>query len=253
MNGLLEGKALLVTGVVTTDSIAFATAEAAIEHGAVVILTAPPRDLDRARAATESLEAPLLRLDVTDPADWAAVADHLETTGTRLAGALHAVAYAPAEALDGEFLPPPSRRLDLALETSVVSYGWLAQLVAEHADPNGASVVGLTFDASRAWPTYNWMGVLKAALESANRYVARDVGRRGVRSNLVAAGPLQTRAASAIAGFDRLLAEWCTTPIRWDPADARPVADVACFLFSDLARAVTGEIVHVDAGHHALV
>lgn len=253
MSGLLAGKTVLITGVVNPDSIAFATAEAAIRHGASIITTAAPRDLDAARESTEALGAPAFPLDVTDAADWASLADHLGSTGTRLDGALHAIAYAPADALHGRFLPPPGSRLDIALQTSVVSYGQLAHLVSTHAPPSGASVVGLTFDASRAWSTYNWMGVLKAALESTSRYVARDLGPALIRSNLIAAGPLRTRAASAIAGFDELIDEWRTAPLPWDATDARPVADAACFLFSDLARSISGEILHVDAGHHAMV
>lgn len=124
-------------------------------------------------------------------------------------------------------------------------------MLARLAPPGGASLVGLDFDASRAWPTYNWMGVRKAALESANRYLARDLGGRGIRSNLMAAGPLTTRAASAVPGFDLLHDAWRRAPLPCHPNDAAPVADAACFLLSDLARPVTGEIIHVDGGHHA--
>jgi meromycolic acid enoyl-[acyl-carrier-protein] reductase len=250
--GLLSGKVVLVTGVVTRDSIAHATAVSALDHGATVVLTAPGRDLELAAEATDGLDAELLALDVTDPDDWAGVVDYLRTTHGRLDGALHAIAFGPRPALSGPFVGVPPERLDLSFATSVASYAQLGGLLADLAPPTGGSLVGLTFDASRAWTIYNWMGTMKAALEAANRYAARDLGSRGIRANLVAAGPLLTRAAGGIPGFDALLAAWEDAPLAWDPRDPAPVGDAIVYLLSDLARAVTGTIHYVDAGRNAV-
>jgi meromycolic acid enoyl-[acyl-carrier-protein] reductase len=250
--GLLLGKVVLVTGVVTADSIAHATAVSALEQGATVVLTAPGRDLALAAEAAEGLDAELLALDVTVPGDWDALAAHLGSTYGRLDGALHAIAFGPRPALSGPFVGVPPERLDLSFATSVASYAQLGGLLADLAPPAGGSLVGLTFDASRAWPTYNWMGAMKAALEAANRYAARDLGPRGIRANLVAAGPLLTRAAGGIPGFDALLKAWEDAPLAWDPRDPAPVGDAIVYLLSDLARAVTGTIHYVDAGRNAI-
>jgi meromycolic acid enoyl-[acyl-carrier-protein] reductase len=250
--GLLAGKRLVITGVVTTDSIAWATVEAAVGHGAEVFITAAPRDLERAQVVVSALGLDVEPLDVTNDDDWARVSSVVADRFGTVHGALHAVAWAPGDALSGPFAGPVPQRLDLSFATSVSSYARLAGMVADLADPAGASVVGLDFDSSRAWGTYNWMGVMKSALVAANRYVARDLGDRRVRSNLVAAGPLHTRAASGIPGFDTLLDSWKRSPLGWDPHDPAPVADVVCFLFSDLARAVTGQVINVDGGHSAV-
>ena len=254
---LLEGRNLLITGVVTPDSIAWATAVAAAAHGANLVLSAPERDLDLARATAADLDAPVLALDVTSAEDWSAFVTFVRNQVGRLDGALHAVAWSPREGLAGPMAGPPPDRLGLSFATSVASYARLAGVLAELAPPHargeaGASLVGLTFDASRAWGIYNWMGVMKTALETTNRFLARDLGRLGVRTNLVAAGPLHTRAASAIPGFDTLLGSWERAPLGWDATDAAPVADAICFLFSDLARAITGQVLHVDGGHSAV-
>lgn len=253
MSESLTGKCILVTGVVDERSIAFAVAERAVTAGATVLLSAPPRDMDRTRELATRLDAALYQLDVVDRQDWERLGDRLADEGHVLDGAVHAIAYAPAPLLDGRFDPPEPNELSIAMDTSVTSFAALARLLATRAPDTGASLVGLTFDPSRAWPTYNWMGVLKAALEAANRYVARDMGPAGVRSNLVAAGPLLTRAAGGIPGFERLLEHWEAAPLAWDPNDAAPVADPTIFLLSDAARAITGEVLHVDAGRHALV
>lgn len=250
-HGLLEGLNVLVTGVVTADSIAWATARSAVAQGANVTVSAAPRDLERAQEVVGDSGLSLLSLDVNDGGNWEDVAARLAGQGP-LHAALHAVAWAPQAGLTGNFSGPPPDRLDVSFATSVTSYAWLAGVVADLAPPEGASVVGLDFDSARAWGTYNWMGVMKAALQSANRYVARDLGPRGIRSNLVAAGPLHTRAASGIPGFDTLLESWERAPLGWDAQDAAPVADVICFLWSDLARAVTGQVISVDGGHSAV-
>lgn len=252
--GLLSGKRLLITGIATTDSIAHATAHAALAQGATIVASALPRDLDGARDAVATLsgDVDVLALDATSEDDLDAVGTWVEQNLGELDGVLHAIAFAPKPALSS-FLGVPSDATELAFRTSVHTYAALGGLLADLAPPSGASLVGLDFDASRAWSTYNWMGVCKSALESANRYLARDLGPRRIRANLVAAGPIGTRAASAIPGFDQLLTSWEElSPMAWDPHDATPVADAVCFLLSDLARAITGEIVHVDGGHHAV-
>lgn len=254
---LLDGRNLLVTGVVTPDSIAWATALAAVAHGARVLLTAPERDLELARATAADLDAEVVPLDVTNDEDWARLVALVRSDLGHLDGALHAVAWSPRDGLAGPFAGPPPERLALSFDTSVSSYARLGGVLADLAPPpdagaGGPSLVGLTFDASRAWGIYNWMGVMKTALEAANRFVARDLGPRGVRANLVAAGPLHTRAAGAIPGFDTLLRSWERSPLGWDAHDAAPVADAICFLFSDLSRAITGQVIHVDGGHSAV-
>jgi enoyl-[acyl-carrier protein] reductase I len=250
---LLENKTLLVTGIANTESIAFATALHAASAGARLVLTAFPRDLDAALACTKELpvRAPVLPLDLTDAQQVADVRDQLRAAVGHLDGALHAIAFAPPDALQS-LLGVPSDATETAFRTSVHSYVMLAQLLADLAPTSGASLVGLDFDASRAWPVYNWMGVCKAALESTNQYLARHLGPRRIRANLIAAGPLVTRAASAIPGFDELLRAWQHAPLPWNEKDATPVAHAACFLLSDLSAAITGEILHVDGGHHVL-
>lgn len=250
--GLLVGRRLLITGVVTSDSIAWATALAAQRLGAEVVLTAPGRDLELARETVGDTGLPLLQLDVTDEADWVALTDTLGAHGGTLDGALHAIAWGPPDGLAGPFAGAVPERLDLSFATSVSSYARLGGLVADLAGEGGASLVGLSFDSSRAWGIYNWMGVMKTALETANRYLARDLGPRGIRANVVSAGPLHTRAASGIPGFATLLESWERAPLGWDAHDPAPVADTICFLFSDLARAVTGQLIQVDGGHSAV-
>lgn len=253
MTGLLRDKTVLVTGIASTESIAFAAASRAAAHGARVVLTAFPRDLDAAVACAARLPGapPVLALDLTDTDQVRDLGEELRTLVGHLDGALHAVAFAPRRALDS-MVGVPSTDVELAFRTSVHTYVQLAEMLSDLAPSTGASLVGLDFDASRAWPVYNWMGVCKAALESANQYVARHLGPRGIRANLIAAGPIVTRAASAIPGFDELLRAWEHTPLLWDPEDAAPVAEVASFLLSDLSSAMTGEILHVDGGHHLL-
>ncbi len=252
---MLTDKRLIITGIVTTDSIAFATAERAQLAGAEVLLTAFPRDRELTLRAAADLPraADVVDLDITRDEDLLALTAHVRDTWGALDGALHAVAFAPRDALAGDFLAARPDGVNLAFQTSAFSYASLGRVLHELAPPTGGALVGLDFDAAGAWPVYNWMGVCKAALESVNRYLARDLGERGIRANLIAAGPLHTRAAGGIPAFDRLLHAWETqAPLAWDPRDPAPVADAACFLLSDMARAVTGEILHVDGGHHAM-
>ncbi|MDE3043331.1 MAG: SDR family oxidoreductase [Acidobacteriota bacterium] len=253
---MLNGKSILITGIATDDSIATATLRAALRAGARVRATALPRDLDAVRDVVSSID-PRVEIDPLDFTDADAVSTwtrERKSEGCRLDGALHAIAFAPRGALDGAFLGATELDVTQALRTSVWTYAVLARVLDELRGEHGASLVGLDFDAGgRAWPIYNWMGVCKAALRESSRYVARDLGPRGVRSNLIAAGPLLTRAARGIPRFELLTNAWeQTTPMAWDPSDASPVADVACFLLSDLARAITGELIHVDGGFNAM-
>ena len=252
---LLHGKKLLVTGVLTTDSIAFETARQAQESGADVVLTGFGRGKRLTERAAKRLPQPadVLELDVNSPGDLATVAADLRRRWGRVDGVLHAIAYAPEDALGGRFLETPLESAVTAFTTSAFSLKTLAVAFAELYPPEGASIVGLDFDASVAWPVYDWMGVAKAALESIARYLARDLGPRGVRVNLVSAGPLGTIAARGIPGFADLADIWGReAPLGWDTADAGPVAAAVLFLLSDLARAITAEILHVDGGFHAM-
>jgi enoyl-[acyl-carrier protein] reductase I len=254
---MLDGRRILVTGVLDRHSIAFATARRAQELGAEVILTG----FGRTKRITERSAAQLprtpevLELDVNSHEDVEQLRNSIGDRWGSLDGLLHAVAYAPPDALGGAFLDTPPESATTAYLTSAFS---LKALVAGllpllEAAPRGASVVGLDFDARVAWPSYDWMGVAKAALESVARYLAREVGPLGVNVNLVSAGPVETLAAGGIPNFSRLAEVWSqTAPVAWDTTDPGPVADTSCFLLSPLARGITAEIVHVDGGYHAM-
>jgi enoyl ACP reductase len=253
---LLDGRRLLVTGVLTESSIAFSVARRAQEEGAEVVLTGFGRGLRITQRVARRLpaEPDVLELDVNDPDQLEAVAAELERRWDGLDGLLHAIAFVPADALGGRFLTAPAASAEAAFRTSAFSLkGLTAALLPLLERGRDAGVVGLDFDARVAWPAYDWAGVAKAALESVNRYLARDLGPRGVRANLVAAGPLQTVAAGHIEGFEGLAEAWeRQAPLGWDLADPGPVADACLFLLSPLARMITGEILHVDGGYHAL-
>jgi meromycolic acid enoyl-[acyl-carrier-protein] reductase len=248
---LLEGKRLLVTGVLTRGSIAFAVAERAQQEGAEVVLTGFGRTRRMTERAAARLPSPpdVLELDVNSPSDLDALANSLG----HIDGALHAIAFAPGDALGGNFMSAPPESAEIAFRTSAYSFKALAGALAPLMGDEGGSFVGMDFDASVAWPVYDWMGVAKAALESVSRYLARDLGASRVRVNLVSAGPIDTPAAGGIPGFDRLAALWgAQAPLGWDTNDPTPVADAVCFLLSDLARGISGEILHVDGGFHAM-
>ena len=254
-HSLLSGKNILVTGVVNEDSIAFATARAVQACGGTVVLSALGRDLEAAQATAQQLDgaAAVVEADLTDDAAVRALEDHIRSAHGWLDGAVHAVAFAPRNALAGEFLETDYDAVQRAFHASTFTYASLARVLAALAPASGGSLVGLDFAAAGAWPVYNWMGVCKAGLESVNRYVARDLGPRFIRSNLIAAGPIFTRAAGGIPDFQRLTDAWeAQSPMPWDPTDTAPVADAVCFLLSDLARMVTGAILPVDAGYHAM-
>jgi meromycolic acid enoyl-[acyl-carrier-protein] reductase len=254
MPRVLEGKRLLLTGVLTPQSIAFACAQTAQEHGAELVLTGFGRGLSITERSAKRLPTPVdvLEMDVTDEAQVTAVADALRERWGTLDGVLHAIAYAPEDALGGRFLSTPWESAATALHTSAYSFKTLVAALLPLLE-DGGSAVTLDFDATVAWPGYDWMGVSKAALEAVTRYLARDVGRRGVRVNCVSAGPLRTVAAKGIPGFDLFTDVWHRrAPLGWDVTDPTPVAGAVAFLLSDLSRGITGEIVHVDGGYHAM-
>jgi enoyl-[acyl-carrier protein] reductase I len=200
-------------------------------------------------------EVEVLELDVNEADDYPPLVAALEAKWGGLDGVLHAVAYAPEDALGGNFLHTPVESALTAFQTSAFSLKELgrALLPLLTADGRRGSIVGLDFDATVAWPIYDWMGVAKAALESTSRYLARDLGPHGVRVNLVSAGPLKTVAAGGIPGFQVLADAWGKqAPLGWDVTDHEPVAQTICFMLSDWSRAISGEIVHVDGGFHAL-
>jgi meromycolic acid enoyl-[acyl-carrier protein] reductase len=251
---ILAGKRLLITGVITKDSIGFHAAEQAQREGAAVVLSSFGRVRRMTERAAQRLPEPVdvLELDVNQPDDLEALARDLGDRWGQLDGFLHAIAFAPEDAIGGRFLTAPAQSAAQAFETSAFSLKAMAAALAPLM-PRGASIVGLDFDARVAWPIYDWMGVAKAALESVSRYLARDLGPAGIRVNLVSAGPLGTVAARGIPGFERLAALWPEqAPLGWDIADPSPVASAICFLLSDYSRAISGEILHVDGGFHAV-
>ena len=253
MSGLLAGKRLLVTGVITDASIAFAVARIAQEQGATVILTGFGRmSLVERIARRLPHEAPVIELDVTKAEHLAGLADKVREHVDGLDGVLHSIGYAPPSCLGGGFLDAPWEDVATALHISTYSLKSLTMACLPLMG-SGSSVVGLTFDATQAWPVYDWMGVAKAGLESAARYLARDLGSRGVRVNLVAAGPLRTMAAKSIPGFEKFEEAWAQrAPLGWDLTDTEPTARACAALLSDWFPATTGEIVHVDGGYHAV-
>jgi enoyl-[acyl-carrier protein] reductase I len=252
--GLLDGKRLLVTGVLTEASIAFRVAELAQEQGATVILTGVGRSQSLTARIARRLpdRAPVVPLDVTDETELDALEHAVGQHTDRLDGVLHAIGYAPATALGGGFFDTSWPDVSTALHISTYSLVALAR-ACRPLMTEGGSVVGLDFDASRAWPAYDWMGVAKAGLESAARYLARELGPHRIRVNLVAAGPLRTMAAKSIPGFDGFEQVWKErAPLGWDVDDTRPAARACLALLSDWFPATTGSVLHVDGGVHAV-
>jgi enoyl-[acyl-carrier protein] reductase I len=252
--GLLDGKRILVTGVLTDASLGFSVARVAQEQGAEVVLTGAGRGLSLTQRVARKLPdpPPVLELDVTQPEHVTAVRDDLAARWGRVDGALHAIGFAPASCLGGDFMAAPWEDVSVAVQVSAYSLKTLADLVTPLMG-RGGSIVGLDFDATVAWPAYDWMGVAKAALESTSRYLARELGRDGIRVNLVAAGPTRTVAARSIPGFAAFEDAWTKrAPLGWDIKDPEPTARACCALLSDWFPATTGEIVHVDGGFHAM-
>jgi len=254
--GILDGKKLLITGVLTDDSLAFSAAKRAQEEGAEIVLSGAGRALSLTKRVARKLpvEPEVFELDVTVDEHLANIADALDKKWGRLDGALHAIAYAPPTCLGGDFLEAPWEDVATAVNVSAYSLKALTKaLLPLFEKAGGGSVVGLDFDATVAWPAYDWMGVSKAALESVSRYLAREVGPKNVRVNLIAAGPVRTVAAKSIPGFAQFEEAFHSrAPLGWDINNADPVGRACVALFSDLLPATTGEIIHVDGGYHAL-
>jgi enoyl-[acyl-carrier protein] reductase I len=254
--GILAGKKILVTGVLTDSSIAFHIARIAQEEGAEVILTSFGRALSITNRITARLPqpAPVIELDVTNVDHLDALAANLKVHVPHLDGVVHSIGFAPEAALGGNFLNTAWEDVATALHVSAYSLKSLTMAARPlFTQESGASVVGLTFDATVAWPKYDWMGVAKAALESTNRYLARDLGKENIRFNLVAAGPIRTMAAKSIPGFDDFERVWNSrAPLTWDVTDPVPAAQAAVALLSGFFPKTTGEIIHVDGGVHAI-
>ncbi|WP_309134856.1 enoyl-ACP reductase FabI [Cellulomonas sp.] len=251
---LLEGKTLLVTGVLTDGSIAFHVARLAQEQGAQVILSSFGRQLRLTQAIARRLPqpAPVVELDVTSAEDLAALADRVREHADHLDGVVHSIGFAPQSVMGGNFLAGEWDDVATAVQISAYSLKSLAVAALPLMGPGG-SVVGLTFDARYAWPVYDWMGVAKAAFESTARYLARDLGPQGIRVNLVSAGPIRTTAAKSIPGFESMEGGWPDrAPLGWDVTNPEPTARAVAALLSDWFPATTGEIVHVDGGVHAM-
>lgn len=251
----LEGKKFLFTGVLTPQSIAFSAARLAQEQGATLVLTGFGKALSLTEMTARRLpQAPdVLEMDATDESQIAAVAHELGSRWGGIDGFLHAIAFAPPDALGGRFLDTPWESVAIAFKTSAFSLKSMATIMLPLMRERGGSIVSLDFDASVAWPIYDWMGVSKAGLEAITRYLARDLGKHRIRVNCVSAGPIRTTAAKGIPGFEVLASAWEErAPLGWDTSDPDPVGRAVAFLLSDWASAISGEIIHVDGGFHAI-
>lgn len=252
--GLLEGKRIVVTGVLTDASLAFRVAQLAQREGAQIVLTGAGRALSLTQRTARRLDTPceVFEFDVT-------VADHVEKVREEVRGALggvdgvlHSIGFAPEACLGDDLLAAQWSDVAIAMEISAYSLKTLVDAFLPLMD-RGGSIVGLDFDNTVAWPAYNWMGVAKAALEATSRYLAKDLGPRGIRCNLVAAGPIRTMAAKSIPGFKKFEDVWNErAPLGWDINDSTPVAKTVLALLSDWFPATTGELIHVDGGYHAM-
>jgi enoyl-[acyl-carrier protein] reductase I len=252
--GLLDGKRLLVTGVITDASIAFSIARLAQQEGATVVLTGYGRlSLVERVAKRLPTPPPVVELDVANDEHLDSLADRVREHVDGIDGVVHAIGFAPASCLGGDFLDTPWEDVATAIQVSTYSLKSLAVAALPLFPESGGSIVGLDFDARVAWPAYDWMGVAKAGLESTSRYLARELGSRKIRVNLIAAGPVRTMAAKSIPGFSRFEDAWNgRAPLGWDNTNAEPVARSTLALLSDWFPATTGELVHVDGGFHAV-
>ena len=252
---LLENKKLLITGVLTPQSIAFSAAQAVQELGAEIVLTNFGRAVSLTEKVAKRLPDPpdVLEMDANDSEQIEAVRQELGRRWGRLDGFLHAIAFAPQDAMGGNFLNTPWESVATAIRTSAYSLKAIAVGMLPLMEANGGSIASLDVDAQVAWPIYDWMGVAKAALESVTRYLARDLGPQGIRVNTISAGPLKTMAGKGIPGFDQIADAWSRgAPLGWDTSDASPVGRTVAFLMSDLSSGITGELIHVDGGFHAM-
>jgi meromycolic acid enoyl-[acyl-carrier-protein] reductase len=252
--GLLDGKKIVITGVLTDASLAFGVAQLAQREGAQIVLTGAGRALSLTQRTARRLDTPVdvFEFDVT-------VAEHVETVREqvraslgRVDGVLHSIGFAPEACLGDDFLAAQWSDVAVAMQISAYSMKTLIDAFLPLME-RGSTIVGLDFDNTVAWPAYNWMGVAKAALESTSRYLAKELGPRGIRSNLVAAGPIKTMAAKSIPGFKKFEDVWDErAPLGWDVTDFTPVARTVVAMLSDWFPATTGEVIHVDGGYHAM-
>ncbi len=253
---LLDGKKLLITGVLTDDSIAFSIAKVAQEAGAEVLLTGVGRGMSLTQRVAKRLPTTpdVLEMDVNNAEQIEAVSTEVMRRWGRLDGVVHAIGFMPADGLGGNFLNTPWESVAFGFQTSAYSLKALsAGLVEPMKAAGSASVVSLTFDGRFAWPIYDWMGVAKAGLEATARYLARDLGEFGIRVNTVSAGPIRTMAGKSIPGFNQIADTWLKrAPLGWSMTDATAVGQMVCFLLSDWATMTSGELIHVDGGYHAM-
>jgi enoyl-[acyl-carrier protein] reductase I len=252
--GLLDGKNIVITGVLTDASLAYGVATLAQQEGANIVLTGAGRALSLTERTGRKLPTPVevYELDVTQPDHLVAVREALGEKWGRVDGVLHSIGFAPEACLGDDFMAPQWADVSVALHVSAYSLKALAEAFVPLMT-NGGSIVGLDFDNTVAWPAYNWMGVAKSALESVSRYLAKELGPKGIRSNLVAAGPVKTMAAKSIPGFKKFEDIWDDrAPLGWDVTDSTAVAKACIALLSDWFPATTGEMIHVDGGYHAV-
>jgi meromycolic acid enoyl-[acyl-carrier protein] reductase len=255
--GLLDGKRLLITGVITDASLGFHVAKVAQEQGAQVVLTGFGRLRLVERIAQRLPQpAPVVELDVTDQSQLDSLVERVSPhlgDDPKLDGVLHSIAGAPPSCLgEGAFLAAPWEDVSVAIHIGAYSFKSLSTALLPLLGP-GSSIVGMDFDNRQAWPAYDWMGVAKSSLESVARYLARDLGPKGIRVNLCAAGPVRTMAAKSIPGFSAFEDAWDgRAPLGWDVNDPVPVAKTVCALLSDWMPATTGSMVWADGGFHAV-
>lgn len=252
--GILDNKKILITGVLTDASLAYGIASLAEQQGAELILTGAGRGLSLTERTAKKLASKpkVLELDITSAEHIQKVGQEIKKEWGSLDGALHSIAFAPESCLGGKFMEAEWEDVKVAIEVSAYSLKSLANLCVPLMN-NGGSILGMDFDASVAWPVYDWMGVSKAALESTSRYLAKELGDKKIRVNLIAAGPIRTMAAKSIPGFTAFEDAWTErAPLGWDVKDSTPIAKTAIALLSDWFPATTGEIIHVDGGYHAI-